>query len=492
MTGDVAVLRFVLAMTALVALQACTRAPAEDALKADLQSLIDANFAPGLIEVASARRANDFPYVMPGEPVRVRYDAILTVKRDHRFGAWDQINAGALSLLLDAVPEAIDGVKTAGNTAGDTLTVRGRLSYHAADGGLKVSTLPPAPAPAPERGFVLVSDLEDAAKRRWNGLKEKLRSSKSGLALDEWRRARRAFSGRAARMDGGFALATGAEGTVYWRLGQAAERAAQHQNIAFANVSVDDPREALDFLRSGRVSAAVVRNTEASLAVAASPPFAAGGPYRLTTLAALYPEPVHVVVKEDSPLGSPADLFGKHVGVAGTARVEAVDAEAILRAHAVPLAALAAPLMAVPAGEALDQLEAGAFDALVMTAALPSAELRAFAGRRPVRLLPFDSDAIAFLTSGAANYVAITIPARTYPGQIRPLAAVAAVTMLVSIDTVPAAEVTGLLDLMLTRVDYMRHGSLTGTMVNREDAARPLALPWHPGAASFYDPGPRG
>jgi TRAP transporter TAXI family solute receptor len=472
---------------ALIALAACTRAPAEDALKADLQNLIDANFVPGLLEVAAARRANDFPYVLPGEHVRVRYDATLTLKRDHRFGAWDQINIGTLSLLLDAAPEAMHGIKSAGNTAGDVITVRGRLAYLAAEGALKIDTTPPAPAKHNEHGFVLVDDLEYSLKKNWTDIKESVRGSKTALALDEWGRTRRALAGQAARIDGGFSLATDVEGSAYWRLGRAAERAAFEQKIAFANVTVDGAQEALDFLRSGRVTAAVLRNTEAGLAVAGVPPFAASGPYRLTALAALYPEPVHVVVKEDSPLGSPADLFGKHVGVAGQARVEAVEAEAILRAHAVPLGSLAAPLVQVPASEALDQLEAGAFDALVMTSALPSAELRAFGGRRPVRLLPFDSDAIAFLTSGVANYVAITIPARTYQGQTRPLAAVAAVTMLVSLETVPAAEATGLIDLMLTRVDYLGHGSLTGAMVSRGDAERPMTLPWHPGAVSFFD-----
>ncbi len=156
-----------------------------------------------------------------------------------------------------------------------------------------------------------------------------------------------------------------------------------------------------------------------------------------------------------------------------------------------PLASLAAPLLAVPANVALDQLEAGAFDALVMTATLPSAKLRAFAARRPVRLLAFDGDAIALLTGGPANYIAITIPARTYPGQTRPLATAAAMTMLVSLETVPAAEAAGLVEFLLTRVDYPRHGSLAGTMISRAEAQRPTALPWHPGAAAVFNITPK-
>ena len=472
----------------IAALSACTRAPADDALTADLQSLIETNFAPGLIEVRSARRANDFPFVLPGADVKVRYAAQLRLKRDHRFGAWNQINIGTLALLLDAKPEEIVGVKAAGNVTGDVIAVRGRLSYLVQSGALLRDTTPPAPAEARPQGLVLVSEFRTAAKQEWMSLKRGIMTSRAMLALEEWRRSRGALAGRTARDDGGFAIATEGEGSADWTLGRAAARTAQRAQVPFAHIAARSPEEALDLLRNGQVSAAVFRNTRAGLANAGLAPFASSGPYRLTALAALYPLPVHVIVKDDSPLGSPADLFGKHVGVAGTAPMDAVEAEAMLWGHGVPLAALAAPLMMVPTSEAFDQLEAGAFDALVLTAPLPSAPLRAFAARRPVRLLPFDSDAIALLTGGQANYVATTIPGRTYPGQSRPLAAVAAVTMLVSLDTVPTKEATGLMELLLTRVDYVKEGSLAGAMVSPVDAHRAMTLPWHPGATAFFEP----
>ncbi len=480
-------LRVFLVTVLVVALAACTRAPEADRLKSDMQVLIDENFAPGLLEVVSARQTRVIPYVVAGEKVRVGYDAALRLKRDHRFGAWDQINIATLALLLDAPPTEIRGIKPSGNAAGDMISIRGGLTYLTAGDAWRLDVTPPAAAPQEPNGFVLVSDFRAAVKRRVDAFNAMWRASRTAISYDEWKRARRAVAGRTARHDGGFSVATDIEGSVYWHLGDAAARTADNANIPFANVAAEGPQEALDFLRDGRVSAVIMRNTEASLAANGLAPYDASGPYKLEALAALYPEPVHVIVKDGSPLGSPAELFGKHVGVAGTERVDAVEAEAVLRGHGVPLSALAAPLVAVPTDEALDQLEAGAFDALVVTAPLPSAPLRRFAARRPIRLLPFDSDAIAFLTSGVANYVAITIPARTYPGQTRPLAAVAAVAMLVSVDTVPAKETTGLLDLMLGRVDYLPLGSLTGAMVGRADARRPMTLPWHAGAIAFFE-----
>ncbi len=480
-------LRVLLVVSLAAALAACTRVPEDETLKSDLQTLIEANFAPGLLEVVSAQHTRALPYVAPGEKVRVGYDAALRVKRDHRFGAWDQINIATLALLMDAAPDQIRGVKPNGNSAGDMISVRGGLAYLKNGGALKRDTTPPEAAPKEEAGFVLIADIRSGVKRRIANLEKTWRASRTAISYDEWKRARRAVAGRAARHDGGFSIATDVKGSVYWHLGDAVERTAGNNNVPFANVAAQGPREALDFLRGGRVTAIVMRNTEAALAVNGLAPYADTGPYKLEALAALYPEPVHVIVKEGSSLGSPAELFGKHVGVAGTARVDAVEAEAVLRGHGVPLSALAAPLAAVPTADALDQLEADAFDALIVTAPLPSAPLRDFAARRPIRLLPFDSDAIAFLTTGVANYVAITIPARTYPGQTRPLAAVAAVTMLVSVNTVPATEAASLLDLMLTRVDYLPFGSLTGAMVGREDARRAMTLPWHAGATAYFD-----
>lgn len=480
-------LRVFLVVSLAVSIAACTRAPEDETLKNDLQTLIEAGFAPGLLEVVSAQHTRVLPYLWPGEKIRVGYDAALRVKRDHRFGAWDQINIATLALLMDAAPDQIRGVKPNGNTAGDMISVRGGLAYLKNGDTLKLDTTPPEAAPQETPGFVLVSDIRNGVKRRIANLEKTWRTSRTAISYDEWKRARRAVAGRTARHDGGFSVATDVEGSVYWHLGDAVERTADNINVPFANVAAQGPQEALDFLRDGRVTAIVMRNTEAALASNGVAPYADTGPYKLEALAALYPEPVHVIVKESSPIGSPAELFGKHVGVAGTTRVDAVEAEAILRGHGVPLSALAAPLVAVPTNEALDQLEADAFDALIVTAPLPSAPLRSFAARRPIRLLPFDSDAIAFLTTGMASYVAITIPARTYPGQTRPLAAVAAVTMLVSVNTVPAKEAAGLLDLMLTRVDYLPLGSLTGAMVGREDAHRSMTLPWHAGATAYFD-----
>ena len=98
-----------------------------------------------------------------------------------------------------------------------------------------------------------------------------------------------------------------------------------------------------------------------------------------------------------------------------------------------------------------------------------------------------DGDAIALMTAGTSNYLAITIPAQSYPGQSKPIATVAVTAQLVSSALVPAAEVQALLQIMLGEVDYLGHGSSLGSLVSRRSARSGLTLPLHQGAEAFFE-----
>lgn len=111
-----------------------------------------------------------------------------------------------------------------------------------------------------------------------------------------------------------------------------------------------------------------------------------------------------------SPIASVADLFGKRVTIVRSGTAAALEAGDILRAHRVSLAALAATPDELPMDAALAALKCGERDAVILTAPAPSPALRDFAVANPVRFLPLDADAVALLTTGTSNYVAVTVP----------------------------------------------------------------------------------
>ena len=187
-----------------------------------------------------------------------------------------------------------------------------------------------------------------------------------------------------------------------------------------------------------------------------------------------------------SPIASVADLFGKRVTIVRSGTAAALEAGDILRAHRVSLAALAATPNELPIDAALAALKRGERDAVILTAPAPSPALRDFAVANPVRFLPLDADAVALLTTGTSNYVAVTVPAQTYPGQGRPIVTVGVAALLVSSAQIAPREAEALLQRVFTELDFMQAGSPFSAMMKVASSHRGVTLPLHEGAEAFY------
>jgi pyruvate/2-oxoglutarate dehydrogenase complex dihydrolipoamide acyltransferase (E2) component len=182
--------------------------------------------------------------------------------------------------MLDAAPEDVRGIKPEDNAAGDEIAVEGRLAYRRDGGTLVALTAPGAPRPEPEPSVSLLQRVGASLGAHL----DEWRASREGVAPDAWRHMQRANAASSARARGGYALATGPAGSVHGRLGRAVERAAAEQGIDLVHVTAEGTRESLELLRAEQMTAAVLRNTEAT-----DPLHAAGEAAALYALAALYP-----------------------------------------------------------------------------------------------------------------------------------------------------------------------------------------------------------
>lgn len=475
--------RILLACTFASLLTACDRGPTADAIKGDLAAYIDSNTVPGLLEVADAQRLDHRTLPdMRSAPREIDYAATLRLKRDYDFGAWEQANAAALTLLLGAKPETVGGLEAAGNRAGDTLAVRGTLVYGKSDEHWRLlSSAPPPPAPprpADDRLSLLTSWTQ------LTGATMRALFASPGPLPGELALSRKQLEARVARKNGRAAIASGASGSDPWKVIDGTSHAAAPSSV-LVNVATAGARENLQLLRSGAVSAIILRGDEAALAALGQGPFEEDGSFpAMRAVASLYPEQVHVVVKGTSSIASVADLFGKRVVVAASGPTARRQADDILRAHRVVLAGDALVEQELPA--ALAALQKGERDALVLTASAPSADLRRYAVTDPLRFLALDADAVALLTTGTSNYVAVTLPGQVYPGQSRSVASVGVAAQLISATTVSGAEVDYLLGKVFGARDAMAGGSPLGVMVRRSTSQRWLTLPLHSGAEAFY------
>ncbi len=474
----------------LAVLSGCDQGPSPQILAGDLTKRLEETYTPGLFEVADVATSEPSPSSrLEMSRKLLPFTITLKLKRDHDFGAWDQANANTLLQILGGRPEAISGVKTGGNKTGDVIRITGVAAYRrdqSGQWGLESAEHPPAlpEIEAPSRTSV--------ARHLAQLILTTARVMVIPSRAPEVETELTATMARLARLDSGFAVASGAVGSDDWLLTEAARIEKRGSVTPVINIATHGTVENLNLLRDGRITAAIVQNNEAALAAAGDGPFARIGTFPdLRVAASLFPKPIHVIVMAASPIASVSELYGKRIAVVDQGPTAVVEAADILRAHRVALSSLAAAPEELAPARALAAIEKGELDAMVITAAAPSPVVKEFAAGHSIRFLPLDGDAIALMTAGNSNYVAITVPAQTYPSQTKPIATIAVTAQLVSTALVPAAEVESLLRIMFREVDYLGHGSALGSLVSARSARSGLTLPLHPGAEAFFDPNPK-
>ncbi|MHB1207642.1 MAG: TAXI family TRAP transporter solute-binding subunit, partial [Rhodospirillaceae bacterium] len=481
--------RAILAVMCLAALAGCDQGPTPQILAADLSKRLEESYTPGLFEVADVATAEPSPSSrLDISRKLLPFTITLKLKRDHDFGAWDQANANTLLQILGGRPEAVNGLKSGGNKTGDVIRITGVANYRRDQGQWRLENAEKPPPPPEVETPSRTTVARHLAQLVLTAARVMVIPSRAPEVESEIE----ATTARLARLDSGFAVASGPIGGDDWLLTEAARIQMRGTVTPVINIPTHGTLESLALLRNGKITAAILQNNEAAMAAAGDGPFARTGTFPgLRVAASLFPKPVHVIVMAASTVASVSELIGKRIAVAATGPAAVMEATDILRAHRVATASLAAAPEELDIARALAAMEKGEIDAVVITAAAPSPDVKAFAAGHSIRFLPLDGDAIALMTAGNSNYIALTVPSQTYPGQSKPIATIAVTAQLVSVAEVSAAEVEALLQIIFRKVDYLGHGSALGSLVSARSARSGLTLPLHPGAEAFFEAGTR-
>ncbi len=476
-------------LIAALLLASCNAGPAPGNLASDLQTYIEDEFSPGLLEVVAADWSNSPLLSWPEDETNVEYDAVLKVRRFHDFGNWHQPNAAALLNLLGAEPTESSGITPAGNKAGDLIQINGRIAYVKDGENWRIRSGANSSAIKDEESgpahIGLISRIWSVASTGFDSTDSPAHEQ---IVTEELEAAERFIAARIARIEGGLAVASGPQGTVNWRLVNALARVAGDHDTSAVNIPVKDSFEALNLLKNERVNAAIIQNNEASMAILGTGSFESfGSSPNLRVLASLYPKPIHILVLAGSPIASASELADKRAAYIESGIASYIEAGDVLRAHRVPLVGLAEDLNGYTFDEGISLLTDGSIDALIATAASPAAPLHALLLEGKARILPLDSDAIALMTSGTSNYIALTIPAWTYPGQRRPIVTAGVAATLVTLSSEPTENVENILNLVFGKLDYVRLGSPIGALISRQTKNNGLTIPTHIGADAFFE-----
>jgi hypothetical protein len=284
-------------------------------------------------------------------------------------------------------------------------------------------------------------------------------------------------------------IATGSVAGTYYPIGRliAGAISAPPQLAVTAvasNGSVDNVRA----IAGGAVESGFVQADIAFWAYSATGVFA-GRPRveELRSIANLYPESVHLVVRKASNVKSVADLKGKKVSLDEPGSGTLLNAKAILAAFGLGERDIVAEYLS--SDQAAAKLKAGSVDAFFFTGGFPAAAIAELASTGSgIDILPITGAPAEKLAKNFPFFAADEIPAGTYKdvGAVKTVAVGAhwVTSSKVSADTVYAVTRALWSDKTRAALDA---GHAKGKAIQRATALSGLlGVPLHPGAERFY------
>jgi TRAP transporter TAXI family solute receptor len=237
---------------------------------------------------------------------------------------------------------------------------------------------------------------------------------------------------------------------------------------------------------AGEARFALVQSDVAAAAVTGQGAFASTGPLRhLRAVAALFPEPVHVVVRRDAGIAEFSGLAGRRIAIGSRGSGTRHTALQVLRAHGLGPDGFVAVDARDPE-EALSLLLAGRIDAVIEVVSAPWRKLDAVAATAELALLPLAAEAMVTLGQSIPGLVPLAIPDHSYAWQDGAVPTLAATALLVASDDVPASSVERTLDFLFEESAAHDRG-VAASRLSKERALTGITIPLHDGAAKYFE-----
>ena len=244
--------------------------------------------------------------------------------------------------------------------------------------------------------------------------------------------------------------------------------------------------ENLELLRAGAVEAALVQANLAAWAFQGTGIYSAKPTFAdLRSIATLYTETVHIVVRADGPVWKIADLKGRRVSLGEKGSAFVIDAGMVLGGLGLSEKSFT-PVYLRP-GPSVDELVAGRIDAMFIVGGAPFSAVSDAAARIPVRLLPIGPKEAAALHTRHPFFTETVIAADVYRNVPETVTVGVGAQLVVreSLDAELVAGVTRALWHASTR-HALEQSFAKGGLAARPTAQTVFLPPLHPGAIQAY------
>ena len=286
-------------------------------------------------------------------------------------------------------------------------------------------------------------------------------------------------------------IATGGTGGVYYPYGGALARLLT-EKIPNTQVTAEATGASVDnlkYMQLGKVDLAFTLADTLAEAVKGTGPFASTGAIgSVRTLAVLYTNYTHVVVRQGSGIRTIKDLRGHTVSVGSPGSGTELIADRVLAAAGLdPKKDIARQALSV--AESAGALKDGKIDALFWSGGLPTGAIQDLAATPgfTMMLLPSD-DVLPFLQRdfGRELYGVALIPATAYRGMTADVGTVAVKNLLVASSQLSDDLVEQILRVMFDNKDTLIAAHPEARHLERSVSFDNAPAPYHSGAIKYY------
>ncbi|MDX9766101.1 MAG: TAXI family TRAP transporter solute-binding subunit [Ectothiorhodospiraceae bacterium] len=279
---------------------------------------------------------------------------------------------------------------------------------------------------------------------------------------------------------------TGGTSGVYYPLGVALSNI-YGEVIPDAKTSVQATKasvENLNLLNAKRGEVALTLGDTLSHAAAGNEEVGFKAPLSsLRVISPMHTNYIQIVARADSGIKTLADLKGKRISVGAAKSGTELNARAVLAAAGMSYADFS-KVEYLGYAESVELLKNRHIDVTLQSSGLGSPALRDLANSNDVVFVTIPADVVAKV--GDAAYVAGVIPAGTYKGQDQDVATAAVRNYLVTHQGLDDDTVYAMTKAMFEHMDQMIAAHAAARGVKIENAADPMPVPLHPGAARYY------
>ncbi len=471
----------------LMILAGCARGPDQAGLQRDVQAQLDNLFGSRMLEVKWLKRQGSAPFASArdgGSQAIVYYNAVLVFTAPYDPSDWSGLSPALIASALGATDDGLLGLGSGAITAGSELRAYGSMVYRQTGDTWQASLLPPGTeqSVAATGRAVKSSELIERLASIVNTTPG-LQDADDVIVAEELDQALQDIRLRLNRGGKDVVVATGPAGGEYAHFVTSLQPHMAAWTITQANTRGSVANALM--IDSGEARFALVQSDVAAAAVTGQGTFASHGPLRyLRGVAALFPEPVHVVVRAESGITSVAGLRGARVALGSTGSGTRWTAVQVLRAHGLDHGDYET-VDARNSDEALQLLVSGHIDALIEVISAPWPQLASVAAQSPLALLPLDRDAMQRLGEFVPGLVPITILQRTYASQVSAVPTLAATALLVARSSEPDAAVQQVLRFLFSDGLGNNRG-VSASRLSLERALSGMTVPLHDGAAAYF------